>query len=99
MTLLVQIQNAVRTLDERRQRQVLAFVRSLRRDEPDVSPLQTARDGQPVVGTGRADDVASKRAIHPDHAAVEQRVRAFVEEFSAADPEVSAVDDLLTSRR
>lgn len=59
------------------------------------------RHGKPAAAIVPVEVVAKKRARRKamSQAEVQKSVRAFVKEFSAAEPGVSAVEDLLQGRR
>jgi prevent-host-death family protein len=59
------------------------------------------RHGKPAAAIVPVDVALPKRKSRPrmTQAQVEQSVRAYIAEFSASEPESSAVDDLLAGRR
>ena len=59
------------------------------------------RHGKPVAAIVPVDVAAPRpqRAKPMSNESVKRSVRAFVEEFGAAEPEVSAVEDLIVGRR
>ena len=59
------------------------------------------RHGKPAAAIVPVDVAAPKKSPRPlmSHEHAERSVLAFVDEFSAAEPEVSAVEDLRQGRR
>jgi prevent-host-death family protein len=57
------------------------------------------RHGKPAAAIVPVDVAAPPRAPKLKPRDAEKSLRAFIDEFSAAEPEVSAVEDLLAGRR